>query len=107
MMCVVPISVSVRRESGDQVPGEIDQPLVYRPLLARDDSSKEFPMLGHVDPYGTTVFNSLQAQTLLVELEALRARNADDESRRAIDSLTYLCHLTTGRPHRFLWFVGD
>ena len=104
---VVPISVYVRQESGEQVPGEIDQPLAYAPLLSRDDRPEEFPMLAHVDPYGTTVLNALQVRVLLEELDAIRARHLDEESRCAIDSLTYLCHLATGRPHRFLWFLGD
>jgi hypothetical protein len=107
MMSAVGISVSVRRESGDQVQGQVHQPFRYSPLLNSEDSQEQFPMLWHIDPYGTTVFNRLQTRSLLRELDVLRARDLHEESRHAIDTLTYLCHLTTGKPHRFLWFVGD
>jgi hypothetical protein len=106
MMSGVGISVYVRRESGEQVEGAVNQPL-YTPLLHREDSPQEFPMLWHIDPYGTTVLNGRQTQSLLNELDAVHAREPSEDSRRAMDDLTYLCHLAIGMPHRFLWFVGD
>jgi len=59
-------------------------------------------MLRSIDPYGNTIFNRLQVQVLLGELEQVRNRPGVQ-----IDGLVYLCHLALGRPHRYLWFIGD
>jgi hypothetical protein len=101
----VEISVRVRRESGEQVEAQVAQPLEYVGLLEPADDPDHFPMLWHVDPYGDTIFNRLQTRSLLRELAALRVRQLTDTQRRLVDDLTFLCHL--GRPHRFLWFIGD
>jgi hypothetical protein len=101
----VPITATVQKENGDVVPHPMET-VVYASLVGLDDAA-EFPLLAHVDPYGTTVFNGLQARALLRELAVLRRRAEDEAARRALDDLTFLAHLVTGRPHRFLWLRGD
>ncbi len=45
----------------------------FDPVLAGVDR-KNFPILGHIDPYGDTVLNGMQAETLLTEIARLRPR---------------------------------
>ena len=80
---------------------------VYDRLLADDDAPTDFPMLFHVDPFGDTIFNRGQVGALLAEIDVLRSREPVEERWRALDELTYLCHLSRQRPHRYLWFIGD
>ncbi len=66
----------------------------------------EYPILGHVDPYGDTILNRMQVRTLLGEMDNLRS----DEKIIPTgfrQSLTGLCEKCLERPHRFLWFIGE
>lgn len=78
----------------------------YLPLVSRADRD-EYPMLGHVDPHGNTIFNRGQMATLLAELH--RASKADPSGERAavVEELLEICAEGQRRPHRFLWFLGD
>jgi hypothetical protein len=66
---------------------------------------KSFPMLGHLIPYGDTMFNSLQVRTLLAELGNLSAGHP--LISRIGDDLRALCQLVLAEPHGQLWFFGD
>ncbi|MGW2148140.1 hypothetical protein ACWCOT_27850 [Nonomuraea bangladeshensis] len=65
------------------------------------------PMLGHVDPYGDTMFNRAQMRTLLDEIDALLAADAllTADQRRYLSFLRKLCVLGDA-PHRYLWVWG-
>jgi hypothetical protein len=124
------IVVSVRAETGDNVS---EARLWYRPLVSWAHRSA-FPHLGHVDPYGDTVFNRSQAESLQQELvqiaavvashgaevfvQKFGAETSDPESGVSsppaeewiptlVAALEEMCVLTTLRPHRYLWFSGD
>lgn len=63
-------------------------------------------LLAWVDPYGKTVFNSRQRETLLTEaLDKLKS--TDGERREALLALIKLCQEGRERPTRLLWFYGD
>lgn len=95
----------------------------------------EFPLLTHLDPYGNTIFNRFQVETLQRELDVVAGLIGDvgvsaaanilgthedngrlGDAARAeveaglpglIEKLDELCALSLKRPHRYLWFVGD
>lgn len=68
----------------------------------------DFPLLGHIDPYGDTIFNRLQMESISLELKQLLDAGPDsDEKRSFIESLIAICAEGLRRPHRYLWFSGD
>ena len=67
-----------------------------------------YPMLGHIDPHGDTVFNNLQMQTLEAELRhLLETGPGNDQKREFVEQLISLCVEGVRRPHRYLWLIGD
>jgi hypothetical protein len=66
-------------------------------------------MLGHVDPYGDTIFNGGQMQGLLSELETIEGAFPDiaERERDVIEQIRALCRVGIRRPHSYLWFIGD
>jgi hypothetical protein len=124
------IVVNVRTESGAAIGESL---LVYRPLVSWVDRST-FPLLGHVDPYGDTVLNRSQVESLQSELSEIAAmidssgirsfvsRFGADSSNpepttssalaeewipQTMADLGEMCTLAMLRPHRYLWFSGD
>lgn len=77
----------------------------FDPVLSGVDR-KRYPILGHLDPYGDTVLNRLQVQSLLEELSEVRS-DPEIVSAEFADTLVLLCHKCLQRPHRFLRFVGE
>jgi hypothetical protein len=77
----------------------------FDPVLAGVDRSV-FPMLGHLDPYGDTVLNRMQVETLLGEISLVRSRGGLISDSFG-DSLVDICKKCLSRPHRFVWFIGD
>lgn len=99
------ISVILKDQTGE-VLVRLGKP--YLPLVGWADRS-EFPMLGHIDPYGNTVYNRGQMNTLLLELERVRDNLSTTEvdKEKDIEELDSICTEGMKKPHRFLWFVGD
>lgn len=83
-------------------------PRPYVPLVTWTDR-EEYPMLGHVDPYGNTIYNRGQMETLMVELDRLRTSlfSRNDDMFDSLEQVLRLCENGIRRPHRYLWFVGD
>ncbi|MGS2648784.1 hypothetical protein [Streptosporangium sp. LJ11] len=78
---------------------------IYASTIKALDRSA-FPMLGHIDPYDDTMFNSLQVRTLVEELD--RLPNDHPLNSSDCSDLKALCELVVGRiHHRQLWFIGD
>ncbi|WP_433697311.1 hypothetical protein [Nocardiopsis sp. CA-288880] len=76
-------------------------------FLRRLDSRKEYPMLGYVDLYGDTIFNSRQVGVVLEELRSASRSFEDGEMTPMIQELIELAELVPLRPHRKLIFSGD
>jgi hypothetical protein len=64
-------------------------------------------MLGHVDLYGDTIFNSRQVGVVLEELCSASRSFGDGEMAPMIQELIELAELVPLRPHRKLIFSGD
>ena len=80
----------------------------YIPVVSWADRT-EYPILGHVDPYGNTIYNRGQMETLMTELERVRRKShaADVDAKAAIEGLREVCAEGIKKPHRYLWFLGD
>jgi hypothetical protein len=99
------IDVRLRNERGIDVDG-CNEP--YVPVVAWDERAA-FPMLGHIDPYGDTVFNVFQMREMLAELDRVCSRLADDGIDRppVLEEIRRLCDVGQRHPHQYLWFIGD
>ena len=70
-------------------------------------SLRDYPMLGHVDGYGTTVFNRSQMRSLADEIEQLTAaRVLNSEQERVFPEIAELCRQGQRPPHQQLSFHG-
>ncbi|TDC59224.1 hypothetical protein E1258_18735 [Micromonospora sp. KC207] len=79
------------------------------PRLVSWTDRVEFPMLGHVDPYGNTIYNRGQMESLIMELDKLQAVRPEVflNDGGFVQDLRDLCLAGIRKPHRYLWFVGD
>ncbi|MGI5290145.1 hypothetical protein ACQEVF_43340 [Nonomuraea polychroma] len=91
------------RGDGPEVMASTEHGLPWSDALANLDRA-QFPMFGHLIPYGDTIFNHRQIDTLLDELPQLPAGLITDAFAEA---LRELCSFAQEAPHRYLWFVGD
>lgn len=97
------INVELRDENG-LVLERITENGEVRDILP-EFSDPQFPLLGFVDPYGDTVFNSGQMRAVIPELQMLRPRHPGAESLfDRIDAFAQQCSEGVGL---FLVFVGD
>ena len=121
----------VRNERREQVP---ETPSMSFQNIVTWDKRTSYPMLGHIDPIGVTVFNRLQVRSLIAELDRVRAGidrggvsatalalgaesveeslqiqswNAERDLAGLVEDLVELCNVSLQRVHRYLWFQGD
>lgn len=98
------IRVDVRSSSGDILASVAADPR-FDPVLFGVDRT-EYPILGHIDPYGDTILNEMQVRSLLKEI----ARLGPGDKLVPVQfraSLVDLCEKSLVHPHRFLWFIGE
>ncbi|MEV5720491.1 hypothetical protein AB0L41_42020 [Amycolatopsis mediterranei] len=98
------LGIDVRSSRGEKIRSIPAHPK-FDPVLAGIDRV-EYPILGHLDPYGATVLNGLQVATLVDEISRLQSDSAIFP-RGFSDELIALCQVCLARPHRFLWFIGE
>src|SRR4051812_46241254 len=103
MVNQLPMSAMVRTYSGEVLArsqhGALGQ-------LFSTISSKQFPLVGHVDLYDDTIFNRLQIRALLAELNSLISSLEGGELVAAME-LVDLAAVACERPHRYLVISGD
>ncbi len=67
-----------------------------------------YPMLGHIDPYGKTVFNRHQMVTLAEEItSAKKTFELSAGQSSFLDEVAVLCRKGLRPPHRLLYFLGE
>ena len=98
--------VELRDENGEVLAraGEIDGAV---PGYLPDFENDLFPTIRYIDRYGNTVFNALQMQSVIPELEKLRERATTEAQRRVVDGVLDLARMCSEEPHLYLVFVGD
>ena len=79
-------------------------------LLARlfpswEDAS--FHCLRYIDPWGDTIFNHLQMDELISELQRIRATTSIESERAFIDAIEGMAMRCKEGEHLYLKFLGD
>ena len=93
------------RGMGDPSGGTFDAAGDLDRVLSVADTS--FALLKYVDPYGSTVFNSLQIPDLQNDLERLAALDLAPTERRGLERLRVMADLCGSGSNLYLWFLGD
>lgn len=106
------VEAYLRTESGeairglpDPAGGTFDAAGDFERLIPYEDRS--FRLLCYVNPYGDTVFNTVQMEDLLGDLERLAALNPKPIEKRGLDRLRVISERCRSEPHEYVWFVGD
>lgn len=97
------ISVQIKKARGEVIRKIIADP-DFAPVLLGVDGA-HYPYLSGIDPYGDTIFNGLQAQRLLDELNSYKTTCS--ASAKFMKDLEEMCRMVKSGTHIFLWFIGD
>jgi hypothetical protein len=74
--------------------------------LTGSNELEKFPLLRGIDPYGNTVFNQPQLPSVIRELREIAQLVPRDLQDGLLNLATYIERFV-GRPHTYLWFIGD
>lgn len=104
---MMPLNVKLETESGEPVEeAYFDPRYPLNDLLpAFDDTS--YQCWRFIDEYGDTVFNRMQMETFLAELERIRRTAQRPEHRTALDRVEQMARRCQSEVHHYLKFYGD
>lgn len=93
-------------ENGTEL-ARLDDPQCLLQEFLPSESALEFVCLRFVDPYGDTIFNSLQLPVLLQELRALASNPMAPPIAEHLGKAVALVTNAQGYIHTYVRFVGD
>jgi hypothetical protein len=102
-MCSVPISAVVQDSRGNSFQ-RLDDPRIND--LVTHAHAATMPMLGWVDEYGDTIFNVVQMELVVAELERIRDTGPGELTEVAVQLLA-MTDFVKSTPHQFLVLLGD
>lgn len=105
-MCQMGINVSLIDENGTEIDAELDDRNVLKNIITTVDDAS-FVCLPFIDPYGDTIFNRLQAEVIVKELQAISKGYSSIKERGKIAAIINLAERCRAEPHLFLKFIGD
>lgn len=100
-LCIVLTS-----EAGDNLKLVSDDRNFLQKLLPTHDEDSN-PMLGSIDWYGDTVFNSVQMRRFIPEWDELAGRASLPEQNELISAIRKLAVRCESAVHLYLKFIGD
>ncbi len=100
------INIACQNESGHELDSLLDPKSHLSHLLAGIDCSST-SCLKFIDPYGNTVFNSLQIPTLIEELEKIAPKISDPAQMTFYKQLLQFIKNRKDLIHVYLKFIGD
>lgn len=103
---VVGFDMRLENEKGDRI-DEVGDPRNLLGRLLPSPKDESFACLRFVDPYGDTVFNRIQIETFIRELERIRIKATTKEEQALLDRLRALAERCQSEPHLYLKFYGD
>ena len=100
------LDVELQDESGVRIDSVADPTNLLARLLQAADQ-RTHPMLASIDPYGDTVFNTIQIQRFLSEWVDVAARTQCPEECELVSRIQTLAHRCRNEAHLYLKFYGD
>jgi hypothetical protein len=104
------IDVRLQTQRGDPVDYVGDRPgnLPYFLETFYDDiKERNYYFLQGIDPYGDTIFNSLQMLRFLEEWDWLTAKASTNEEREFLAKVRRMAERCRDEVHLYLKFIGD
>jgi hypothetical protein len=101
------LTIILQDERGRREGTPIEDPkgLLNR-LLPRTETDA-FRYLPYIDPYGDTIFNSIQMEPFLREWREMRKNTSTADERAIVDSVEVIAVRCQETNHSYLRFVGD
>lgn len=99
------VDVYIETEFGERIEEFLDPKGIIARLLPIGDN--RFSLLRYIDLYGNTIFNRLQMEQLLFELEQLKNDDRTPEEIAVIEKLQEMARRCQNEPHLYLKFYGD
>src|SRR5437879_6092020 len=84
---------------------DLSERINVRSSLVAKNGEVQFVCLRFVDPYGDTVFNRIQMEFVLKDLDLLESQNQKEEDRSLIEEIKTLCLRCQSEPHLYLKFI--
>jgi hypothetical protein len=103
----MPLTIKLEDESKTVLGMVFDLNNAFNRLAEEAEAGGPLGLAQFIDPYGNTVFNSLQMPTFLADLRRLleEAHSEDDKNvLRGVEKLALQCREGI---HLYLWFYGD
>jgi hypothetical protein len=93
----------------DPTGGTFDAAGDFDRLLLSETSPavRSYRLLRHVDPYGDTIFNRLQMDEVLADIEDATTGNPNPIEMRGLARLKVMADRCRDGTHLYLWFIGD
>lgn len=76
----------------------------YSSYLSSEETKDGFLLLKYLNPYGDTIFNSLQCADLISDLEQLKKEKSNTSTIESIIEMATQCMTM---PHTYIVFYGD
>ena len=97
------IDVNLQDERGAVIESLHDEKSLLNKLLPRENHS----LLSGIDPYGDTIFNQLQMDQFLSELNELKKREMAPDQAKHLEKIETLALRCQRGVHLHLKFIGD
>jgi len=101
------LEIQLQDEWGRQIESIADPKNLLAGLLPSGQKRDAYPMLGGIDPYGDTVFNSLQIPCFLSEWANAVSDIRTEEDRALVSEIERLARRCADEVHTYLKFIGD
>ena len=112
----MPIRVELRTERGvvvrdidDPAGGTFDAAGDFDHFLGGEisQSGQPYRLFQYVDLYGDTIFNRLQMNEVLADVELATTGNLNPIEERGLARLRTMAERCRDSVHLYLWFIGD
>jgi hypothetical protein len=86
---------------------EVGDPANYLHRLLPSHDDETYQCLRFIDWYGDTIFNRLQMERFLLELERIKGKARTPQEQELLGGIERLARRCTEESHRYLKFYGD
>jgi len=98
--------IRLEDEFGNKVDA-VGDPANFLPRLLPSPEDESFICLRFIDPYGDTVFNRIQIETFVVEIERILMKTVTSKERQLLENIQALAERCRSEPHSYVKFYGD
>ena len=98
--------IALENEFGEKIENIGDTENIFQNALTKNDE-EIYELLKYVDLYGNTVFNNLQMDNLIKDLNYLLKNVKNESEKEIIEAIYLLCKKCKNGVHLYIKFYGD